>query len=213
MTNNLQLKISDIACEEIEISKQLLESFLLLKPNEHKKKKILTECAMLACKNGKIDNMALIIEKDLNILKEKECGIFRMSSEINSWIEFQKIIDYLFKKEYKKHINVNALEGAFLKECIKKNKLEQIQYLIEKKEVKFDLNNEILLKTLVRNKNNLMFEYFVFNLMIPVKENLKDWFIENEYENQWNQIKKRNLFISLDENLKEKNTQPKVKKL
>jgi len=58
-----------------------------------------------------------------------------------------------------------------------------------------------------------MFEYFIFDLKIPISNNLKDWFIENDYERQWNQINKRNLFMSLDNNLKQKHTQIKVKKL
>lgn len=214
MNNEVKLKLKSYAYGDTEplstLLKEVLPSF-----SDSEKKKILTECAMLASKHGNFSNVILLIEQDKTILKEKESGIFRMTAKIESIVGFKKMIDYLFQEEYKEYINVNALHNDFLKSCINKNKLSYIQYLIEEKEVNFDLNNEVLLKTLLRNKDNVMFEYFVFDLMMPISNNmtLKEWFMENDYETQWNQINKRNLFINLDRNLKQKHTQIKVKKL
>lgn len=212
MNHEVKLKLRNYAYGNTEPFSKLLKE-VLPSLNDIEKKQILTECAMLATKHGNFSNLLLLIEQDKTILKEKESGIFRMSVDIESIIDFKKIIDYLFKEEYKDYIDVNALHNDFLKSCINKNKLAYIQYLIEDKQVNFNLNNERLLKTLVRNKDNVIFEYFVFNLMMPISEDLKEWFIENNYENQWNQISKRNLFINLDSHLKPKHKQIKVKKL
>ena len=178
-------------------------------------KENLVTCAMLAIKEGKFKSLNYLIEKQESILSEKESGIFRMTTEISSLEVFKNTIDYLFFKDRNNDININANDNNFLKELIKKEKIEYIQYVIEYHKKTFTLDDEIVFKTLIRNKNKDMFDYFVFKLNMPIKDtdNLKVWLLENDYESELIKIQKRNLFNQLSNDLKERNFNLKSNKI
>ena len=138
-----------------------------------------------------------------------------MTTEISSLEVFQNTIDYLFFKDKNNDININANDNGFLKELIKKDKIEYIQYVIEYHKKFFTLDDEIVFKTLIRNKNKDMFDYFVFKLNMPIKDtdNLKVWLLENDYESELIKIQKRNLFNQLSNDLKEKKFNLKSNKI
>lgn len=184
-------------------------------PLKNEIKENLVTCAMLAIKEGKFKSLNYLIEKQESILSEKDSGIFRMTTEISSLEVFKNTIDYLFFKDKNNDININANDNGFLKELIKKDKIEYIQYVIEHHKKFFTLDDEILFKTLIRNKNKDMFNYFVFKLNMPIKDtdNLKVWLVENGYESELIKIQKRNLFNQLSNDLKEKNFNLKSNKI
>lgn len=216
MNNEIKIKLKGYSAGNFTLLKELFEEFLVsYNINYVETKKVLTECAMIASHHGCFENVQYLVSKDKTILYEKESGIFRMTAGIEIFNDFVKIIDYLFNDENKEYLNINTLYGGFLKECIIKEKLEHIKYIIEIHNGVFDFNNEIVIKTLVRNQNKEMFDFFIHELKLPIKENasLENWFLKNEHEDQWDKIKKRNLLLNLEDKLPEKNTLIKIKKI
>lgn len=194
--------------KELSIFKEIVEQFLISNvANLQEKKEILNDCAMIATKKGIFNNIKFLIDKDVNILLEKKCGIFRTTSEIESFESFIEIIDYLFIKKHKNFIDINTNKNSFLKDCINKESLKKLKYLIEKHNVLFDFNDETVLKTIIKSDNKEMFDYFFIELKINVHitDSIELWSIENNYKENLEKIKKTNLLVKLSNSLIEKN--------
>lgn len=200
------------ACnQQIDFKATLKSCINYLDPED--KVEILTQCAMLASRHGILSHLKILIEENIDILKEKQSGIFRIAAEIEKVEDFKAIINYLLEVDKKSLINVNSLDGDFLKQCIKREKLEYIQYLIEDKQVVFDINSNII-KTVLRNENHATLDYFVINLKIPVNiEQLTTWILDNNHTLALDKMNKCNMFIKLAQKLNNKNTIAKVKKI
>lgn len=182
--------------------------------NISEKIEVLTQCAMLASRHGILSNLELLVKENPDILKEKQCGIFRVSAEIENIEDFKIMTDYLLESDKRHLIDVNALDSSFLKECIKREKLEYIQYLIEEKNIVFDFNNTTLIKTLLRYENIDILNYFIVDLKIPVEDkSLTDYMLENNYLDALEKMKKCNMFVKLANKLENKNASIKVKKI
>lgn len=209
MKKEITSKLKSLSYGLLEPLKTFFEEDLVsFYPNKIEFTKLITDCAMIASRKGLVKNVQFLVSKNKSILQDKENGIFRMTAEIEHFSSFVIMTDYLLNSENKEYININANNGAFLKECINKDKLNYIQYIIEQKKMRFDLNNESIVKTLLRTNNNEIFNYLLLDLenSIKVKEimTIEKWALENNYEDQWNKIKKKYLLLHLQKNLKEK---------
>lgn len=176
----------------------------------HKEKiEIYTIGAMYASSSGCFENLKTFINEDPEILIQKEQGILRMTVDIESFDKFKEIINFLIIN-HKDKLDFNARENSWIKECIKNECLNKIEYIIETGN-HLEINDNII-KTLVRNKNKDIFDYFIFNLEIPINDNLENWLKENNHKEELQIIKKRNLFNNLDKDLVNKKNQ-KMRKI
>lgn len=202
------------AVSELNLLEKYHKEKKLSFPLTAKDKENLVNCAMLAIKMGEFKFLTYLLEQEKSILAEKESGIFRMTADIVDFIVFKNTIDYLFDKDKENHININAHDNGFLKEIIKKNKINYLEYIVDKHSKTFNLEDNLLFKILVRNQNKEVFDYFIFDLNMPVTEteDIKKWLLENDYEEQLIQIQKRNLFNQLQSDLKDKTFYIKAKK-
>lgn len=212
MEKGISMLRQQSCCVNTHLDKTLQQYLPQLNIDE--KNKVLTQCAMLAAKHGILSNVKILVEQNPDILHQQQCGIFRMCAEIEHEEQFKCVIDYLLDTDKKHLINVNALESGFLRECIKRDKLDYIKYLIEDKNVTFDIENTTLIKTLLRYENDNILNYFIVDLKIPINiENVKNYMLENNHTEIFNKMNKCNMFIKLGKKLQNKNMSIKVNKI
>lgn len=199
----LNQKIRTLALGEHQELVNFIKVNIENKLSEIDKLELYTIGSMYASSEGCVENLKFMVNKMPEILLEKEQGILRMTVDIKDFEKFKSTINFLL--EYSDKLNFNIKENSWLKECIKNESLDKIEY-IQEKIINLEINENVI-KTLVRNKNKEIFNYFIFNLDIKINDKLENWLIENNHKEELEIIKKRYLFNNLDKELNiKKNT-------
>ena len=155
--------------------------------SEKEKRKLLLLSAKLASKNGCVNNLKFIINLDRTLLLDDNSAIFRLAAEIEDFNKYKMIINFLLEKEQIKHFELNDVKEEFLKLSLGKILLNNINYLIEEKNVNFEISGD-LLKLIMRTKNEDIINFFIFNTKINLNNDIKNWLLENNYENELLQL-------------------------